>query len=226
MNSNTNSDITVFQTISQFKNSDLETPDEFADSEPSPSTHTQTNSSTFSNPPFQPIQPQNQCTSPYTPFQVTPTYSSFHYERSINNSPDNIQIYNELDNFITLKQQLLSPHTLTIHQLSPTITSSNPSTPTPISDNTSSLAQSSTSTETSTIINRAYRTFKHKFPKHTFPSKPGTAREYVNYPDHTNTRNYLQITLPLFPQCTLNQLDPNPEPRHFVDEHVLMPTLH
>ena len=44
MNSDTNSDIKVFQTISQFNNSDIETPNEFADSEPSPSTYTQTNS--------------------------------------------------------------------------------------------------------------------------------------------------------------------------------------
>ena len=50
--SDTNSNITVFQTISQFNKSDVESPDEFADSEPSPSTHTQTNSSTFSKPPF------------------------------------------------------------------------------------------------------------------------------------------------------------------------------
>ena len=52
MNSDTNSNITVFQTILQFNNSDIETPDEFADSEPSPSTYTQTNSSTFSKPPY------------------------------------------------------------------------------------------------------------------------------------------------------------------------------
>ena len=157
---------------------------------------------------------------------MTPTYSPFHYERSINNSPDNIQTSEELDNFILLQQQLLSSHNLTIHQLSLTITSSNPPTPTPISDYTPSLAQSSTSTETSTSTNRAYGTFKRKFPNHQFPSKPGTAREYVNYPDHPITTNYLQITLPLFPQYTLNQSDPNPEPHHFVDEHVLIPTLH
>ena len=120
MNSDTNSGITVFQTISQFNNSDIETPDEFADSEPSPSTYTQTNSSTFSKPPFRLVQPQNRSTSPSTPSQVTPTYSPFIYERSINNSPDNIQISEELDNFITLQQQLPSPHTVTIHQLSST----------------------------------------------------------------------------------------------------------
>ena len=52
INSDTNSDITVFQTISQLINSDIETPADFADSEPSPSTYTQTNSSNFSKPPF------------------------------------------------------------------------------------------------------------------------------------------------------------------------------
>ena len=53
--SDTNSDISVFHTISQFNNSDLETPDEFANSEPSPSTYSQTNPSNFSQPPFQSI---------------------------------------------------------------------------------------------------------------------------------------------------------------------------
>ena len=49
-------------------------------------------------------------------------------------NPDNIQISEELDNVITLQQQLLSPRTLTINQVSSTITSSNPPTPTSISD--------------------------------------------------------------------------------------------
>ena len=222
----TNSDTTIYTTISQFNNSDIETSDEFADSEPSPSTHTLTSSITFSKPPFRPIQSHSQHTSPYTPSQVTPTYSPFINERSTNNSPDNIQISEELDNFITLQQQLLFPHTLTIHQLSSPITSSNPPTPTPISDCTPSLAHSSTSTESSNKTNRAYRTFKCKLPNHPFPSKPGTAREHINHPDHTNTTKFFQITLPLFPQYTLNQSDSNPEPRQFVDEHVLLPTLH
>ena len=67
MNSDTNSDISVFHTISQFNNSDVETPDEFADSEPSPSTHIQTNSSVFSQPPFQPIQSNHLIPSLSTP---------------------------------------------------------------------------------------------------------------------------------------------------------------
>ena len=120
---NSDTDITIYTTISQFNNSDIETPDEFADSEPSPSTHTPTSSTTFSKPLFRPIQSHSQHTSPYNPSQVTPTYSPFENERSTNNYPDNIQLSDELDNFITLQQQLLSPHTLAVHQLSSTITS-------------------------------------------------------------------------------------------------------
>ena len=162
MHSDTNSDISVFHTISQFNNSDVETPDEFADSEPSPSIHTQTNSSAFSKPPFRPIQTSHPLTSLSTPSyasQITPTYSPFNSDRSHNNSSDNIQISEELDSFITLQQQLTYPHTLSIHQLSSTVTSSNPQTPTPLSDYNPSLAQSSTSTETPTSTNRACRTF-------------------------------------------------------------------
>ena len=228
-NSDTNSDISVFHTISQFNNSDIETPDELAEAEPSPSTHTQTNPSAFSRPPFQPIQTSHPLPSlsiPSYASQVTPTYSPFTSERSNKYSPDAIQISEELDNFITLQQQSTYPHTLTIHQLSSTATSSNPPTSTPLSDYTSSLAQSSTSTETSTSTYRAYRTFKRKFPNHPFTTKPGTAREYINHPEHTNTKNFLQITLPSFPQYTLNTSTTTNETRNFVDEHVLMPTLH
>ena len=169
------------------------------------------------------------CISPSTPShvsQVTPTYSPFITECSTNNSPDNTQISEELNNFITLQQQLQYPHTLTIHQLSSTITSSNPLTPTCTSDYTPSLAQSSTSTESSSSTNRAYRTFKRKFPNHPFPSKPGTGQEDINHPTHINSAKYLRITLPFFPQYTLKHSDPNPEPHNFVDEHVLIPTLH
>ena len=229
MNSDTNSDISVFHTISQFNNSDVETPDGFADSEPSPSTHTQTNSSVFSETPFQPIQTSRPLPSLSTPSyasQVTPTYSPFNSDRSRNNSSDNIQISEELENFITLQQQLTYPHTLTIHQLSSTVTSSNPPTPTPSSAYTPSFAQSSTSTGTPTSTNRAYRTFKRKFPNQPFTTKPGRAKEYINHPEHTNTKNFLEITLPSFPQYTLNISTIPNETRNFVDEHVLMPTLH
>ena len=228
MNSDTNSHISVLYSISQLNNPNIETPDEFADSEPSPSTNFQTNSSVFSKPPFQPIPPNNTFPSISTPSyasQVTPTYSSLHSDRSFN-SPDTPQISQELDNFITLQQQPFHLENPTINQLSSTIESSNPPTPTPSSAYTASLAPSSTSTESSNSTNRAYRTFKRKFPNHPFPTKPGTAREYINHPNHTNTKDFLAITLPSFPQYTLNTPNDTNDTRSFVDEQVLMPTLH
>ena len=227
MNSDTNSHISVLYSISQLNNPDIETPDEFAYSEPSPSNNFQINSSVFSKPPFQPIPPNNPLPSISTPSyasQVTPTYSSFHSDRS-SNSPDTPQISQELDNFITLQQQPSHLEHSTINQISSTIESSNPPTPTPSSAYTASLAPSSTSTESSKSTNRAYRTFKRKFPNHPFPTKPGTAREYINHPNHTNTKDFLAITLPSFPQYTLNTPNDTNNTRSFVDEHVLMPTL-
>ena len=229
MNSDTNSDISVLYSISQFNNPNIETVDKFADSEPSPSNNFQTSSSVFSKPPFQPIPPNNPLPSVSTPSyasQVTPTYSPFHSDRSSNNSPDTPQISLELDNFITLQQQLIHPNILTINQISSTIESSNPPTPTPSSAYTASLAQSSTTTESSNSTHRAYRTFKRKFPNHQFPTKPGTACEHINHPHHTNTKDFLAITLPSFPQYTLNTPNDTNDTSSFVDEHVLMPTLH
>ena len=40
------------------------------------------------------------------------------------------------------------------------------------------------------------------------------------------TIKFLQETLPFFPQYTYNHSEPNPEPNKFVDEHVLIATLH
>ena len=222
MNSDTNSQISVLYSISQLNNPNIETPDEFADSEPSPSNNFH-NPSHFSQPPFQPILSNNP--DPITPTpsyasQVTPTYSSYHSDQS---SPDTPRISPELDNFITLQQQPYHLNTPTINQISSTTNSSNP--PTPSSNYTESLAPSSTSTESSLKTNRAYRTFKRKFPNHPFPAKPGTAREYINHPQHTNTREFLAITLPSFPQYTLNTPHDANETRNFVDEYVLMPTL-
>ena len=222
MNSDTNSQISVLYSISQLNNPNIETPDEFADSEPSPSNNFH-NPSHFSQPPFQPILSNNP--DPITPTpsyasQVTPTYSSYHSDQS---SPDTPRISPELDNFITLQQQPYHLNTPTINQISSTTNSSNP--PTPSSNYTESLAPSSTSTESSLNTNRAYRTFKRKFPNHPFPAKPGTAREYINHPQHTNTKEFLAITLPSFPQYTINTPHDANETRNFVDEYVLMPTL-
>ena len=224
MNSDTNSHISVLYSISQLNNPNIETPDEFADSEPSPSNNFH-NPSNFSQPPFQPILSNNP--DPITPTpsyasQVTPTYSSYQSDQS-SHSPDTPRISPELDNFITLQQQPYHLNTPTINQISSTTISSNP--PTPSSNYTESLTPSSTSTISSLNTNRAYRTFKRKFPNHPFPAKPGTAREYINHPQHTNTKEFLAITLPSFPQYTLNTPHDANETRNFVDEYVLMPTL-
>ena len=71
MESDTDSNTTVYNTISQFNNSDIETPDESANSEPS--------SSAFSQPPFQPFHSQVKIEPPSPPSpisNVTPIYSS------------------------------------------------------------------------------------------------------------------------------------------------------
>ena len=141
MNSDTNSHISVLYSISQLNNPNIDTPDELADSEPSPSHNFQTNPLGFSTPPFQPISPNNPLPTISTPSyvsQVTPTYSSIHSDRS-SNSPDTPQISQELDNFITLQQQPFHLGTSNVNQISSTIESSNPPTPTPSSAYTASL---------------------------------------------------------------------------------------
>ena len=113
MDSDANSDNTVFNTISQFNNSDIGNPDEFANCEPSPST--------FSSILYRrPIHSQSQNDSPSTSSrinQVTTTFPPFTNERSNNNSRETTQISSELNNLMTLQQQIQHPHTLTIHQL-------------------------------------------------------------------------------------------------------------
>ena len=125
-----------------------------------------------------------------------------------------------------MQQQVQHPQTLTINQLSSNITSSKPPTPTPSSNYTPSLAQFSTSTQSSSSTNRAYSTSIQKFLNHPLPSKSGTAREDLNHPNHTNTSKILQVSLPFFPQNSYNHSDPNTEQQSYVDEHVLIPTLH
>ena len=113
--SDTNTDTSVFRTISQYNNSDLETPDEFANSEPSPSTYSQSSSQNFSQPPFKPItasQPLPSLSTPSYPSQVTPTYTSSLTDRSTNKSPDIPQLSSELENYINLQQQIVQPGTL------------------------------------------------------------------------------------------------------------------
>ena len=81
MDSDINSNITVYNTVSQFNNSDLETPDEFDNSKTRPST--------FSQPPFQPLYSQIRFEPPSTPSSISnviPTCFPLASEPSDNNS--------------------------------------------------------------------------------------------------------------------------------------------
>ena len=127
MNSDTNSHISVLYSISQLNNPNIETPDEFADSEPSPSNNFH-NSSNFSQPPFQPILSNNPGTQslpnplmlPKLPQPIPHTSSD-----QSSHSPDTPRISPELDNFITLQLQPYHLNTPTINQISSTTNSSN-----------------------------------------------------------------------------------------------------
>ena len=133
MESDTKSNTTVYNTISQSNNSNIDTPDKFANSEPSPSA--------FSQPPFQPLHAQVEIEplSPASPIShVTPTYSPLSSESSDNNDQDHTQLSHELDNFITLHQQMQHPRSLT--------SANPPSTPTPSSTYTQSQNPTSPST--------------------------------------------------------------------------------
>ena len=91
MESDTNPNTTVYNTISQFNNSDIETPDEFSNFEPRPSA--------FSQPPFQPIHSQVKIEQPSPPSpisNVTPIYSTLTSESSDNNESENTHLYASL----------------------------------------------------------------------------------------------------------------------------------
>ena len=98
----------IFDTIFHLNNADVETPDKFHDSEPSPSTCSQT--------PFLPLvyQLPNQsspASSSYT--DATPILSPITSDQPYAPIPVNVELEHELDKFITLQQQLQNPHILT-----------------------------------------------------------------------------------------------------------------
>ena len=195
---------TIFVTISQFDNSDIEPPGGIADAESS--------SSTFSQPPFRPVYTQitdetSSAPSSYT--DATPIYSPMTSDPPDHSSPVDIEFENELDNFITLQQQLQQhPNTLTIHHLSQTITSSE------------SSNSPSTTGET-----RAQQVFERKLPNTPFPSNPRTAQTFIDNPVHINTKEFLQICLPLFPQYTCYDSNPINEQPNYINKNALFRTL-
>ena len=103
---------TVFNTISQFKNSDFDTTVDFQNSAPTPST--------FSQPPFQPIQTQTlkeNYPAPSSFTNSTSTFSPMTSDQPDPSSPLTEDLEHEVDNFITLQQQLQNDNTLTIRNL-------------------------------------------------------------------------------------------------------------
>ena len=176
MDSQANYTTTVYNTISQYKNSDIEIPDKFADSESSPST--------FSQPPFQPLHTQTfnePSSAPSSHTDETPTYSTLTSDPPDHSRPVDTEFEIELDNFITLQQQLHHCNNLTIHHLSQTTTCSESSNPTSTTGDT-----------------RAHRVFERKFPDIPSPSKPQPAQTFTTHPLHTNTKQFLQVCLPFF----------------------------
>ena len=203
MNSDNTSSNTFFHTISQFNNSDFETPDQFADFETSPST--------LFLPHFQSLYtqiPDEPSSAPSSFTDATPIYSPMTSDPPDQSSLVDIELEKELENFITLQLQLQHPNPLTIHHVSQTMTSS----------------ESSNSPST-TAETRAHRVLKRKFPNTPFPSNPRPGQIFVDYPLHTNTKEFLQVCLPFFPQYTNYHSNPNNEQPTYVNEKALFPTL-
>ena len=100
---------TVFSTLSQFKNSDFDITVDFQNSEPTPST--------FSQPPFQPIQTQTLKENYPAPSFFTNSTSIFSPMTRDQPDPFSSQaedLEHEVDNFLTLQQKLQNNNTLTI----------------------------------------------------------------------------------------------------------------
>ena len=101
---------TVFNTISQFENSDIYTPDGFKNSEPSPST--------FSQPSFYATQFTDESSpAPSSYTDANPIISPMNSDQPDPPSPVTEALEHELDNFINLQQQLLNTKNLTFHHI-------------------------------------------------------------------------------------------------------------
>ena len=133
---------TVFHTISQFKFSDVESPEEFQNSETSPST--------LSQPPFRPLHtptPDEPSPTPSSYTDATPILFPMAGDQTDPPSSVNEKLENYLDNFLTSQQQLQNRNTFTIHHLSQSFLSSEYSNP------ASTIEES-----------QAHRVFKRKNP--------------------------------------------------------------
>ena len=86
---------------------------------------------------------------------------------------------------------------------------------------TSSESSSPSSTTGET---RAHREFKRKLPNTPFPSNPRPDQTFMDHPLHTNTKEFLQVCLPFFPQYTYYHSNPHNDQSNYVNENALFPT--
>ena len=194
---------TSFHTISQFNNSDIKTPGEFAYSEP--------NSSTFSLPHFNhsihkfpmslpqsllPTLMQTQFLSPMTSEPPDPS------------NPVDEELENDLDNFINLQQQLQNPNKLLIHHPSQTLTTSE----------SSKLASATEET-------RGHRLFKRKHPNAKISSTPRPPRTVSVHALRTNTKEFLPCAYHFF-HNTYYQTNTNNDQRLTLMNMPCFPYLH
>ena len=124
-------------------------------------------------------------------------------------SPVTEALENELDHCITLQQLPQNNNTLTIHQLSHSISFSEYSNQTPTA-----------------LESRAIRVFKRKLSNaqpHVL-HQPRPTRLFSIHPLHTNTKELLKYSYPFFPQYTYYQTTNNDQ-LIYVDDYSLFQTL-
>ena len=85
---------------------------------------------------------------------------------------------------------------------------------------TESSNRTSTTGET-----RAHRVLKRKFCNNPFRSNPRRAQKHSTHPFHNNTKNFLQVFLPFFPQNIHYYSDRKNEQPNYVNENALFATF-
>ena len=67
--------------------------------------------------------------------------------------------------------------------------------------------------------------FERKLPNTPFPSNSRPAQTFLDHPLHTNTKEFLQVCSPFFPQNNYYHSNPNNEQPNYINEIELFSTL-